>query len=265
MMVYCIVCGMDWDIFDGSPDMIPWQWEQMQCGAGCPDCEGIPPDNDPEKIEKRLSRAFYAELTDGSDETTYMDRILAVAAGKQPPLWERPADPIFFACDGCSASVVGDLEDPEVADWSRETRKRWHNPYMTPSDMERFIDDRPWESSEDLATWQRDGKSYCPQCAEHCGDCGELLLRDHDWSAPTQPDDYRDPHYVCETCYTAHYTNCELCDSIRDVRESEYCENCFVTCDTCDAVILEKDRCDWAHNCADCCDCETPDGPVCNA
>jgi hypothetical protein len=181
--IKCVVCGEPWDAYGARHgDMLPWEADLFRQGAGCPTCEGVPPEGGWEPTS-------IGDVENG-DEDPY-DRILAREAHESgtAPAWVRPQDPILWECAECTTKVYKDLDlvgsDPDL----------WVHAY---NEEPAYIVGK----AKSVEPTEIKGRHYCDRCAHVCSDCGVNLLID--------------ATFFCDDDRFGRYPRCEDCQSVID-------------------------------------------------
>lgn len=209
--IRCSVCSEPWDaygVFHG--DMLNWQAELFKTGAGCPCCEGTPPEGvDPE--ESRFSQARDIILGGAWDDPHAFSSVNELGLEVKRPEWKRPEDPVVFTCEQCSGEIRRNIEETlEIFHEERCPPKmiglywqggRYKEMYSHGSEWNQCLLDCVEQTSHGtldkcifggrasrtftakLKTkapeqWTLNDKFYCPGCVENCGDCNTLCFNE---------------------------------------------------------------------------------------
>lgn len=221
MDIRCVVCGEPWDAYGVTHgDMFPWEAKLFKAGAGCPSCEGVP---------NGFAPSTLSDVENGDEDP--MIRIVQaerVAEGLAPK-WERPVDPVHWACDLCGIEVVTDLDSGELeyrAPWKSKARD-WHVSHNPRNGC---------PEEEPAHVFGRETRA-CEFCLDSCTDCGAKISSQIEGDAYCegvsfpQPGNYHD--CVCIDCLEKYCSDCEnryeecSCESEEehdDCEESCHCE-----------------------------------------
>jgi hypothetical protein len=176
MDVKCSVCGEPY----GLPlDMQKWEVDLFKAGAGCPSCEGEPPNG------KYFEPKSIFDLENGDGDP--IERLIAYEnAGKIA--WEKPDPVVLWTCDGCGVQVVRSVEDGQLE-------------YDLPSGAPgaKWYNSHPYhrgEAEEVPAHIFQGGQKVCEFCLCHCDHCNRKIAQtiefsdvyDDGWSAPNEQD-----------------------------------------------------------------------------
>lgn len=225
MDIKCVVCGEPWDSYgvNHSTDMLPWEAKLFKAGAGCPCCKG-------ERPEKPFEPATLSDIENGDEDP--MLRIVAwenATSGKAPK-WERPADPILWACEGCGVQVIKNQDSGELEYHLPPKAKgaQWYNSH-------------PYYKGEPEAkpAFEFEGgpgntkRPVCEFCLDHCDHCGKEVCStleygdtyDHGNCAP-----HETWHVICMDCVG---NQCSDCGGFYDDGSCDcaHCEDCGCTYD----------------------------------
>lgn len=187
--IRCVVCGEPWDAYGvRHGDMLKWEADLFRKGAGCPSCEGTPPEGgyEPKTI---------FDIENGDEDP--MLRILAREAHEEgsAPKWERPKDVLVWSCDDCGVEVRRDADDDAlvyVAPYkSRASYEYWHRNEDAPEKPE-----HSFEIAKDTFL------HVCEKCYTTCEECGEPVCPgDDNGSFPHPANDSYEYKVVCgEDC-----------------------------------------------------------------
>lgn len=212
MDIKCVICGEPYEAWGvNHGDMTYWEANLFRKGAGCPSCEGDPPNGkvfEPESIFD----------VDNGDEDP-QERLIAseaALAGKAPK-WERPEPEEIWACACCGHRVVRDIDaypdgliDYDKAPLMYAPRKvqpkkdgpQWYRVWIK-------LEDREVEEPTLIGEHK-----ICEVCVSHCDDCGAAVcdeIADGDpynpgWST-LKPGSYND--VLCIACYEKYCSKCE--------------------------------------------------------
>lgn len=194
--IRCVVCGEPWDAYGvNHGDMLKWEAKLFKAGAGCPCCEGEPNGYEPTRL---------SDVENGDEDP--MLRIQAREAHEEgkAPKWERPTDPLLWACDGCKIRVVRDVDTDEPSYeapyGSRASYEYWWRNQDAPEKPEHTFTDTKW--SDDI--------HVCERCYETCSECSTPIPPEEGYDDPSS-DQYHDPKHVCS----------EECLSVVEEREAQ--------------------------------------------
>ena len=149
----CQVCQEPWDAYGvRNGDMLGWQADLFDKGAGCPCCEGSAPDGPVTPTE---------QLADPSGSLEALSR----------PEWKRPPPTVLWACEGCQVKAVISQDDAGDVEWrGGQSVHYWHGHGYAYGNHRDHLD----PSGDPVHTIG--GEHYCPGCAEWCSDCGEVSI-----------------------------------------------------------------------------------------
>lgn len=210
MDILCVVCGEPWDAWGvNHGDMAKWESELFKAGAGCPCCEGNPPNG------KQWEPKKFSDIENGDDDPVLRINAHEDFSDGKAPKWEKPKPKIFWECDGCGVRVIG---DPEFCE-GHEDYLQYETRYGTLAfnceyGSHRFhtlvdVEKTPHHTFED-------GTKVCPFCYAECEGCGEPLALNVEAA-----DVYTDVHYVDSDCYHL----------------DPYCYDCFASlCEKCEKM-----------------------------
>lgn len=228
--ILCAVCREPWDAYGvRHGDMAPWEAKLFRAGAGCPCCKGQAPlGADLDAAAEAHARSVL--MNDAEEDATVFAAIAVVEAPERPP-WQRPEDPMIWACEGCGSKVFRDLDVSRVEiarpgphdffrtytsgiAWKIEGQRARQHEAWHGDEWEQVLQDviaeaagpgqrpgyGPVEDGKLAAPGDRriDGRPYCPACASACAACGTLTL-DDDMHMPEGK--CHDGDAVCASCF----------------------------------------------------------------
>lgn len=209
MDVKCVVCGEPWDYHHVMHDMEPWARKLFREGAGCPECEGEPPNG--ELFEPRGIGDFEFGDRDAQE------RIDAWASAPRPK-WERPPDEVLWTCAGCGVQVVRnqDFDPKEAPDLAYEYRvppkakcREWYHSHP-------FYKGEPGPEPAHVFGEGRAAQPVCEFCLNKCDDCGKPLCGTIDFSdcydegySFLRPGCYNRSDSLCVDCFANYCNRCE--------------------------------------------------------
>ena len=182
MDVHCRVCAEPWDRYGvNNGDMMNWERDLFQQGAGCPCCEGEPP----EGRTDLLIDAVRATITGNGDPNTTDDLLAVVLKGRAKIAWEKPEPKIIIECENCNCRVVECPDDGEEY-------------------VESVLYDQPQDSTE-FGSWCGQ-ENVCLACQITCADCSAELVQaidgnTHDNTPYYMDDDYYGRTPLCMDCF----------------------------------------------------------------
>lgn len=205
MDIKCVVCGEPWEAWGvNHGEMTFWEANLFRKGAGCPSCEGDPPNG---KVWEPQS---IFDVENGDDDPQLRLNASENATAGRAPKWERPEPEEIWACACCGNRVVRDLDAypdgsidfdkaPLAYAWNG---KDWYRIWLK---LEGREVEKPTLIGE---------HKICEACVEHCDDCGAALcgeIADGDpynpgYSFP-KPGDCRGA--LCTDCFEKYCSKCE--------------------------------------------------------
>ena len=233
--ILCRVCSEPYDAYgvqpSGKGDMAGWEATLFLAGAGCPCCEGVPPEGT--DTDGNDLAGMESLLTSGYDDFGHH------AALEAPPLtrpaWIKPEGKTRWACDGCGATCQEDPDFPGDEEWLTVTIPR--DSHVRSMDVayqarhERLAEDTEATTQEELQTIG--DRRLCDACWSYCDDCGEapILTIDDTGDCYAPGASFPDPHdcfrSICIGCFEQRCGNCGT--RYEDVdTDDEYsgCEQC---------------------------------------
>jgi len=200
MDIYCVVCGEPWDAYGvNNGDMLHWEVKLFKLGAGCPCCEGNPPDG------KQFEPTNFEHVENGDEDP--MERIFAYQDFKEgkAPKWERPEPKVFWTCDGCGVQVRSDPDLNEL---------EYHSPDAKINHL--YSHGNPQKKP----AHKFGESSVCEFCLENCNVCGKDVSSHLDHGDVYDPgwcgyDEYNDD-VICVECLESQCSDCH--------RQHEDCE-----------------------------------------
>ncbi len=165
--ISCAVCTEPWDAYGARHgDMLPWEYNLFRQGAGCPSCEGEPPEDldSDDTAEQHIRAAWLSGATDDPDAFT-----LGFDLDQKRPSWEPPPPTILWTCATCQVSAGYEPDDPSELVWlgGEPLHYLYGNAYVygspyTPAE-------EPTKESEYTIDCPTEGtQHYCPGCAATC-------------------------------------------------------------------------------------------------
>lgn len=169
--VKCVVCGEPWDFYGAQHgDMEKWEWRLFRAGAGCPSCEGHPPESGHFEFET-VEDTEFGDL-DPMERVSAMERSLEGRA----PVWEKPKPKLLWACDACGIQSRKDANDDlEYHVPPSSNAARWHTPH--PLQYQQPRHDGPAHIFEG-------GEAVCEFCLSQCGNCGRAVCPSIEFGDP---------------------------------------------------------------------------------
>lgn len=115
--ILCRVCGEPWDAYGvHHGDMMAWEARLFKAGAGCPSCEGVPPegetDEQREEREVESARTMF-DAWDDPHSFEHVNNVLASSVTGHMPArkaWKEPEREVVWTCAGCKAQAVKPLQ-----------------------------------------------------------------------------------------------------------------------------------------------------------
>jgi hypothetical protein len=95
--------------------MMAWEAKLFKAGAGCPSCEGTPPEGETDADADARSIRSAETMADAWDDPDSFPHVLdtfASAVGAPMPKraeWKEPAREVVWTCEGCKAQAVKPL------------------------------------------------------------------------------------------------------------------------------------------------------------
>lgn len=235
---HCTVCGEPW--FDAHADMLRWEAELYDKGAGCPCCKG----EMPEDKEKQWHPETLADLDNGDGDP--IDPLIQYENRDKRPRWERPADPILWTCKGCGVEVIRNIDDGKL---------EYHLPLGAKGAQWYHSHDYRDEPEETPAHTFKPDEPVCEFCLSYCDGCnapicdtleygdtyddGQSFSSDGGWSR----------HYcigcfeqLCEHCHNMP-DDCDCyCPDCGELDCYCYCNGCSELVEDCSCYADEEDE-----------------------
>jgi hypothetical protein len=215
--VKCVVCGEPWDYYGVTHgDMEAWEADLFKKGAGCPCCEGIPPNGEhwePESI---------SDIENGDDDPIIRLNAWENSVEMKTPEWKKPEPKVFWQCDGCGVQVIGNPSLPENHEDYLE--------YFLPNGARarQWYHSHPFhrgEPEKNPAHVFADGSKVCEFCLNHCDQCGKEICSTLEYGdtyddGNSFPHPYYHDRAICVDCFETICTECnsfpEDCDCNQD-------------------------------------------------
>jgi len=213
----CSVCGEPWDASgvrtDGSGDMEAWEAVLFLKGAGCPSCEGQPPDEPVDFEDAHMS----SRLLHGYDDYGHFD---IMPEGPSNVEWRKPEPKLIATCHTCGRKL-----------WEDASRERYAEP------------DYRWEDASDIDTWERHPEHkeqiYCPSCWCCCNDCAESVFPDEDLYDGGAVN--IEGNAYCAGCYEQNWATCSECEELVRIEDIRFIDG-DVVCEHCAPVDDDEEE-----------------------
>lgn len=262
--VKCMVCGSEWDYWDGHIDAEKWENVLFKAGAGCPECKGIKPATgyfEPTSIDD-------VELGDENAQI----QIDNMANVESRPAWVKPASVLLWKCAGCGVEILrdanGDLEYNKCKPgaswyhshpywkWTRNDDGKMDEELATPAHS--FGDDKYPDKKQAVC-------KFCLSSCHHCGAPVSSLIAtdiyDDGWCGHIEG--YNQEDMFCIACVEA---SCSVCGRFYDDKTCTciHCPECGhphskqsykngQNCDECHKQMpCTNDDCDGCDHASDC-------------
>lgn len=204
--VKCVVCGEPWDYYGvNHGDMEAWEADLFKKGAGCPCCEGIPPNG------KHWEPETISDIENGDDDPILRLNAWKNSLDKKMP-WKKPEPKIFWTCEGCGVQVIGDPSYKE----NHEDYLKYYEPIN--AKCKNWYHSHPfWHgtpSNKPAHIFEGDRK-VCEFCLDHCKICGKEICGNLEFY-DTYDDGNSFPHpyyYHDAICIDCFETVCSECNS----------------------------------------------------
>lgn len=164
----CRVCGEPWDAYGlHHGDVMAWEARLFKAGAGCPSCEGIPPegmtDADAEARTLAAAEAASNEWDDPESFGLVRDVLASAVTGKMPARrpWKAPEQKVLWQCAGCEVKAVASLRFSLCEENPPDQQREWQGQRV-------HGQLRAHDEPEEAAPHTIDGKPYCAGCAATC-------------------------------------------------------------------------------------------------
>ena len=209
MDILCVICKEPWDAWGvRHGDMAPWEADLFRKGAGCPCCEGEPPESG------IAEPTCLADIDNGDEDPMVRLNAYEAALEGKAPKWERPDNPVIWECSACGVQVVRDLDYDEHSEYAHA----WHVPRG--SNASNWWASHYFDGTPDLEPMHKhEDMCLCENCYCSCDNCGADLC-----SNPTDDMETEHPLYSFPQdcygrkrfCYDCECSKCMECGELPD-------------------------------------------------